>query len=107
MNKIICTHRQIFLFIQDEWNSPFKKQAELLGNKFSAMKNFPFTISKNSMEKLRKLIAHMKTKCKDAERHLERFYDKSGDWLNLNVTIEVTTCFCPLDKCYLSHKIGN
>jgi hypothetical protein len=32
-NKIICTHRQNFLFNQDEWNSPFKKEAELLGNK--------------------------------------------------------------------------
>jgi hypothetical protein len=105
MNKIICTHRQIFLFIQDEWNSPFKKQAELLGNKFSAMKNFPCTISMYNFEKFNGKVKE--TNCTYENEMEGRFYDKSGDWLNLNVTIEVTTCFCPLDKCYLSHKIGN
>jgi hypothetical protein len=80
----MCTRQQIF-FIQE--------QLETVENNFSAIKGCRFSISQNSRDKLlQPLISKMKMKWNDSQRTLHVFNAKNENWLEQNISIEVSTC---------------
>jgi hypothetical protein len=89
----MCTRQQIFLYIQDKWGATLQEQLEILENKFSAIKGCRFSISQNSKDKLlQPLISKMKMKWNDSHQTLHVFNAKNENWLEQNVSIEVSTC---------------
>jgi hypothetical protein len=97
--NIMCTRQQIFLYIQDKWGATLQEQLEILENKFSAITVCRFFISQNSKDKLlQSLISKMKRN--DSHRTLHVFNAKNENWLEQNVSIEVSTC---LLRFYNSH----
>jgi hypothetical protein len=105
--NIMCTRQQIFLYIQDKWGATLQ-ELEILENKFSAIKVCRFFISQNSKDKLlQPLISKMKRN--DSHRTLHVFNAKNENWLEQNVSIEVSTGlfhFCNFHfhlKCFTAY----
>jgi len=92
-NQLVCTRKEIFIAIKDDWESDLNTQLTVLEKKFAEKTKIYFKIHPDKINELKKLLCHLKLRWKASSRKTERFFQQNKKWLNYSITVTVSNSF--------------
>lgn len=98
-NQLVCTVKEIFIMIKNDWKSDLNTQLTVLEEKLTEKTKMYFKIHPDKINELKKLLCNLKSRWKASSRRTERFFQQNEKWLNSSITVTVSNSeyFCNID----------